>query len=432
MNYQYTTYVVDDSVTLVSALFRSGSFSVELENNIDVDVNVYVRFAELQDRLTGAPFEVSHQFNGTGTFVVPISMSGLKYQSSGTGIGTAATFTVGASTLASVDSTREVRSTDYVRVGIIPGPPIQVERITGRIKPTTIDINTGAAGFSLGEIARKVEGEFSFDSLSIALTVSTSSGFPADYDLRFIGMDRRSNPPKMDSLNVPPPSGSVQRRLFPATSLLTPIILDQTAGLNAFLGKFFPHLPDTFIVRGTMTVNPADVFGTPQGLQTVYDTSRIYSSVDLSFPVRMGITNATLRDSVPLNIREKFPKDIASSTKSGTLYFEIENALPLAIEFRSALLGGDRDTLLLIPVDGPRIIDPGLTDASGSVTGSTVTRFSMTFSGPEAQQFEEGEVLLIQLDLQTPSGGSIVKVRPTDFVNVRASGNLVYQVNKPR
>jgi hypothetical protein len=55
----------------------------------------------------------------------------------------------------------------------------------------------------------------------------------------------------------------------------------------------------------------------------------------------------------------------------------------------------------------------------------------MTFSGPETQQFEEGEVLLIQLDLQTASGGSIVKIRPTDFVNVRASGNLVYQVNKP-
>jgi len=435
LSFDDSTFVVDDSVTLASALFRSGSFSVELENNIDVDVGVYVRFTELQDRLTGIPFQVSHQFNGADIFVIPVSMQDLKFQSTGTGIGTAGTFTVGVSTIANTDSTREVRSSDYVRVGIIPGPPVVVEQVTGRIKPTTIDINTGAAGFSLGEISQKVEGDFSFDSLSLALTVSTSSGFPVDYDLRFIGMERRVSPPKMDSLDVPPPLGSLQKRLFPATSQSTPIVLDQTAGLNAFLEKFFPHLPDTFIVRGTMTVNPPDVFGTPEGIQTMYDSSRIYSSVDMSFPVRMGIANATVRDSIPLDIREKFPRDVASSTKSGTLYFEVENGLPLSIVFRSALLGrgpgGNRDTLMLIPSDGPRIISAGITDGSGLVSAPTITRFSIPFSGPEAQQFEEGEVLLMELELQTANNGSVVKIRQSDSVKVRASGNLVYQVNKP-
>ncbi|MEX1140210.1 MAG: hypothetical protein WEB33_07575 [Bacteroidota bacterium] len=435
LNFEDSTFVVDDSVTLSLALFRSGSFSVELENNIDVNVGVYVRFAELQDRLTGIPFEVSHQFSGTGTLVIPISLSGLKYQSSGTGIGTEATFTVGVSTITNTDSTREVRSTDFVRVGIIPGPPVLVEQVTGRIKPTIMDVNTGAAGFSLGEIAQKVEGNFSFDSLSIALLLSTSSGFVTDYDIRFIGMDRRQNPPKMDSLNVPPPQGSLQRRVFPATSQTTPIVLDHTAGLNAFLGKFFPHLPDTFIIRGTMTLNPADVFDTPQGVQTVYDTSRIYSSAELSFPVRMGITNATVRDSVQIDVREKFPRDIASSTKSGTLYFEIENGLPISIEFRATLIGrvpgGDTDTLLVIPTDGPRFIDAGVADGSGSVVSPTVSKFSMAFSGPEARRFEEAEVLWMELNIQTANNGGIVRIRPTDAVKVRASGNLVYQVNRP-
>lgn len=435
LNFDDSTFVVDDSVTLASALFRGGSFFVELENNIDVDVGVEVQFAELQNRFTGVPFQVSHQFNGIGTLVVPVSMSALKYESSASGIGTVATFTVGVSTITSTDATREVRSTDHVRVNIIPGPPIQVERVTGRVKPTMMDVETGAAGFTLGEIAKKVEGSFSFDSLSIALLLSTSSGFVTDYNAWFVGMDRRQNPPKIDSLNIPPPEGSLQRRLFPATSQSTRIVLDHTAGLNTFLGKFFPHLPDTFILRGTMTLNPEDIYITPQGMQTVYDTSRIYSSAELSFPVRMGITNAVVRDSVLLNVRDKFPRDVAASTKSGTLYFEIENGLPLSIEFQATLMtlvpGIGPDTLMFIPTDGPRFIEAGATDGSGSVIAPTVSRFSMTFSGPEARQFEEAEVLWMELNVQTANNGSVARIRTTDAVKVRASGNLVYQVNKP-
>jgi hypothetical protein len=184
-----------------------------------------------------------------------------------------------------------------------------------------------------------------------------------------------------------------------------------------------------------MRLNPEDVFDTPQGLQTVYDTSRIYSSAEISFPVRMGITNAVVRDSVLLNIREKFPRDVAASTKSGTLNFEIENGLPLSIEFRATLItlvsGAGPDTLMFIPTDGPRFIEAGVADGSGNVVAPTISRFSMTFSGPEARQFEEAEVLWMELNVQTANNGSIVRIRPTDAVKVRASGNLVYQVNKP-
>jgi hypothetical protein len=420
LSFEDSTFVVDDSVTLSQAFFRNGSLSIEVENNIDVDVGVSVRFDELQDRITGLPFEVSHQFSGLGTLTVPVDLSDLRYQSPYTGVGTLATFTVGVSTVANADSSKEVRSTDNVRVSIVPGVSIAAERITGRIKPTLVEVESGAQGFSLGEIATKAEGDFTFDSLEVLLKVSTSSGFPADYDIRFIGMDRRRVPPLVDSLLVPPPAGSLQRRVFPTPGQSTSILLDNTAGLNNFLSKFFPHLPDTFIIRGTLLLNPPDIFDTPQGFQTVYDTSRLYSSVDMSFPVRMGITNGRITDTISLNVREQFPKEIASSTRSGSLSFEIENGLPLALWFRSALLrpgpGGVPDTLLQIPTDGPRFIASGVTGSDGAVTNPTISRFTIALSGQEAARFEEAGSLWIELLVESAVSGSIVKVRTTDIV----------------
>ncbi len=185
-----------------------------------------------------------------------------------------------------------------------------------------------------------------------------------------------------------------------------------------------------------MTANPPDVYPGPDGRQTIYDTSKVNASVDITFPVKIGITNAVLRDSVSINTKEQFPKGLAESSKSGTLFFDIENGLPLSLTFRAFLVGdgpgATRDTLLLIPTDGPRLIAPANVDASGNVTTSTVSRFSITLVGDNLAKFEASDAMLVQFGVETTNSGSIVRVRDTDFVKVRASGNIVYTVNKPK
>ncbi|HEX9614357.1 MAG TPA: hypothetical protein VGA55_02580, partial [Bacteroidota bacterium] len=216
---------------------------------------------------------------------------------------------------------------------------------------------------------------------------------------------------------------------------VTSIVLDNTAGLNTFLSKFFPNLPDTFIIRGTMLINPPDVYSTPDGINTIYDTSKVYANVDMAFPVRIGIDNGAVRDTVPLNVKEKFPKSFASSTKSGTLYFDIVNRFPFSLEFRSALLqygsGNTVDTLTMIPSDGPRVIPASPVDGTGSAIDSTISRFAITMTETQAQFFELSDLMWIELNLETANSGSVVKLKDSDYVRVRASANLVYQVNKP-
>lgn len=430
---QTRTFVLDDSVTIFSARFRQGSLRVEIQNGINVSTDVLVRFKEMKVKSSGAEVAVMHHFDGTGSSTTQVDMSDLEFTAQVDSTGTQATFEIELA-LTGNSSLTELRSTDQIQVSLSPGTPMMIERVDGRIPPTTLELATGASGLTLGEVADKFEGEVSFDSIEIAIQVQSSSGFPADYSAYFVGIDRRSIPAKTDSILIPPPQGALLRRLFPAAGP-TSIVLDNTVGLNTFLAKFFPHLPDTFIIRGTMTLNPSDLYAAPEGRQVVYDTSKIYSSVDVTFPVRMGIMNATVRDTIPLRVREKFPRDLAKSTRTATLNFSIDNGIPLALEFRSALLGpgpgGPRDTLLVIPTNGTRTIQAGIVDAAGAVVAPVVSNFAIELTGPEAELFERGESILVRLDVASAGGGAVVKVRDTDAVRVRASGTLVYQVNKP-
>jgi len=431
ITYADSTFVIDDSVSISSAYFGGGSFSVQIQNNINVDVSMYLRFAQLQDAVTGMPFEINHTFNGIGTFNIPVDASTLKFQSLIDSIGTRATFTIGVSTISNADSSREIRSTDNVQIQIVPGPPLTVKSVTGRIKPTTLDFASGASGFDLGDVSNKFQGSFSFDSVQIAVSFESSSGFPTDYDLNLVAMNRSTVPPKVDSLSIPPPQGSVQHRFYPSNNQATRIVLDNSSGLNTFLSKFFPTFPDTFIVRGSMTVNPPDVFAS--GLkETIYDTSNVYSSVDLWFPVALGINNASVWDTVDINSSDKFPKDFATSSQQGTIYFDVENGIPLSFSFRAALLqragGGVLDTLLFIPTDGPRMIDAAAVDGNGVVTGPSTSRFSISLTGPNLQEFGSADLMWIDLGVATSNGGSVVKVQNTQTIHVRASANVVYRV----
>ena len=180
-----------------------------------------------------------------------------------------------------------------------------------------------------------------------------------------------------------------------------------------------------------MTVNPPDVFAS--GLtETIYDTSKVYSSVDLWFPVALGINNASVWDTLDINSSDKFPKDFATSSQQGTIYFDVDNGIPLSFSFRAALLqragGGVLDTLLFIPTDGPRLIDAAAVDGNGVVTGATTSRFSISLTGPNLEEFGSADLMWIDLQVATSNGGSVVKVQNTQTIHVRASANVVYRV----
>jgi hypothetical protein len=206
-------------------------------------------------------------------------------------------------------------------------------------------------------------------------------------------------------------------------------------GLNTFLSRFFPNLPDSFIVRGNATMNPYDVFPTAEGIQTIYDTTKVYTSIDLSFPLKLGIAGGEVSETNDLTDNNNSGKDEVKSVKTGTMYFEVVNGLPLQLILQSALLGksiaGKRDTLLRIPTDGPRTIAAAPVDQGGSVTGTKKSAFFITLRSSDIDAYNNADAIWFKLQIETTGGGTVpVKVRSTDSVSVRASATMVYTVNK--
>ena len=206
-----------------------------------------------------------------------------------------------------------------------------------------------------------------------------------------------------------------------------------TGTINSFLSKFLLSLPDTFIVRGSATINPADVYPTPAGLRTVYDTAHVYGSMETVFPVSLSIVGGEVTDTVDLGDQEKFPKDFVKSARGGTMYFEVTNSLPFSLSFRAALIGPTptgRDTLLHLPTTGPQAIAPPAIGPDGTATTPAVTSFAVTLTGAEMDKFNGAEVLWYSLRIDTADGPKPVKIRSNNSVRVKASANLVYTVNK--
>jgi hypothetical protein len=250
-----TIVTVDDSVSIQSATFRSGSFDIVFQNTIDANARVSLTIKELLDKTTGAPFKVTTSFFGVGTTRIPVSAATLKMQSASTAIGTRLTLSAVVESIES-QTRRQINSTDFLRIDFQPRSAFVVQSITGRIKPTTFGINAGASGVNFGEVTDKFTGNVIFDSVKLALKLSMSGGFPTDYNLRLVAMNRKVSPAHIDSLVIPPPVGSSIRRFFPAQGGITQIVLDNSTGFNSFLSRFFPNVPDSFVVRGSATINP--------------------------------------------------------------------------------------------------------------------------------------------------------------------------------
>ena len=431
-SFQDSAFSIMDSTMISSASFRSGSFDLILRNFVDVDVDASVRITELIRKSTGLSYAQNVRINGASTATLTFDARQFVLQTPGMGLGTSLTVTVDATVLSSAGF-RTLRSTDYLEVDLYPTEPFRVEQMTGRIQPTSISISTGASGEEFGDAITKFKGSIAFDSIDVNLDLTMPTGFPLDYDLRLVAMNRKGVPVQSDSLDIPPPTGAAQKRILPGAGQTVSIPLGTTSTINSFLSKFFPSLPDTFIIRGSGTINPVDIYPTPAGLRTVYDTTRIYSSVKVFFPVSLSIQGGEVTDTVDLGNQEKFPKDFTRSARGGTMYFEVTNSLPFSLSFRAAFIGATatgRDTLLHVPGSGPQAIAPPAIGSNGVVTNPVVTSFAVTLTGAEMGKVNMADVLWYSLQIETADGSKPVKLQSSNAVHVKASANLVYRVNR--
>lgn len=420
--------VVDDSVSVSDARFRRGTFSARIVNNLDVQVGVRLKFGNFKSLVSGDTMSILKVINPRQTTVFPFSLDTLRLVNpTADPTGTRVRFSVGIETITSAGAKSTIASGDFVRAEFTPQNSFVIESITGKIKPTTFAFNSGASGINVGEAADKFAGQFTFDSVRINVGLSMSGGYKVGYSLRLEARNRRFN--KVASIILPPPTGSSDTAFTPTPGSFVSIPLGDPATLNSFLSNFFPNFPDTFIVRGQVTVNP-DFVGA-----TIADTAKLYQRVQVYFPLRLALAGGRIEDKIGLGEEANFPTDFAKDIQQTSLAFSVGNRIPAQLGFQLRLFRRPTpttvDTVLLIPADGSfRTIGAASVDASGNATAEAISHFVVGLTAADVEQFNRADSMLFRFSLQTSgSGTQVVRFRTSDYIRVRLTGNMTYIVN---
>ncbi len=428
-----STITLDSTAVLQQALFSAGNFSLNVNNQSGLLVGARLKFSNFVKSI--APFDTlsfDTTVAGHTNFSFPVNLANYRVVNGTQGAfgGTSLRFSIGIRSVNSLGAKLSVTSRDFVQASFNPLQQFVVKSLTGVMNPMTVPVNTSVSLAGLGDASNKFSGSLSYDSIQIVLKFGLSSGFPISHNLTLVTINRKVVPIKIDSLKIP--SGIIH----PGLNTPGTITLGNAQGLSAFLGTATSSLPDSMYVRGSVVVNPpAPISG------TIYDTTKIYPSMSVIIPMKLGLLGGQYVDVAAIS--GKFDSAFVASTKSGTMYFSIENGLPLALSFKANFIGRksaqpfNRDTLLRtpqLPLYSTYSIAGANVDASGSVTSAKTSIFNISLVTQEIQALSASDSVYIRVSLNTSGTqgppAQAVRIRATDYIRIRASANAVYTVNK--
>jgi hypothetical protein len=424
--------VVDSLAVIQSAFFTKGLILLRLTNNLGIDVGAQLTVNEMKQN--GTSYSINQTLTAKQSQDFPLDFSKISIQSDPPPrqYGTTVKFSVGITTLDSKGVKKLVTKNDYVKASFIPQDPLVVHSVVGKIQPTVVQINSGVSSGINGADLGNLSAQVTLKGLQLTVKLPITGGFPTDYHLAFIAKNSKKN--LVDSILLISGLNGLPR-INPANPSASVIQLSNSTGidLDGFISKFFPDVPDSFFVRGSLTMDPPDIFA-QSIVYRIDDTTKVYPSFDMNFPVAVGIKNGVMKEVLPFS-KQEIPKDFTKSVGQGTLTFYFYNKFPFKMFFRANFLGNYNpqthkgDTLLYIaPSD---TIQAAAVDINGLTTTQTFSSASISLNGPQMVQFNNADSLYIRLDMSTSNNGQVVRVRDTDYIRVYAKGDITYTVNKP-
>lgn len=419
---------IDPTAVLQQATFSKGLFSASLVNNTGLTVGAVLKFSNfVSTKPSKDTLAVNQIIPPHGSYTINVALDTIQLvNGSPAALGTTMRFSASISTVNSGGGKAIFTSNDFVGASFTPQQQFVVKSLTGIMNPLTVNVNTGVTLAGLGDASKNFSGSFSFDSIQATLKIGLSSGYPVYHNLTLYTINRKVIPNAQSTLVIP--SGTIQ----PGLNTPGNITLNNSTGLSAFLSKAV--FADTMYARGTIVIDSARQSG------TIYDTTKVYPSMSMYIPLKLGLLGGQYVDVAPIN--GTFDSSTVASTKSGTLYFSITNGLPLSLSFRAAFMGINpithrRDTLLVVPQTGGGTvysINGATVDAAGSVASPTSSTLNISLVAQEFQALSASDSVYIRFALNTSGSQGppvqAVRIRATDFITIRASANAVFTVNK--
>ena len=426
-----TSNVTVDDSTLVNQLdIRSGSLTLNFQSHVDIDMVFKYRLTELLRRVGNvyAPYEDSLSLPAHGSGSQQVDLSGARIQSQTQQL--VRSLEIVSSVIlpnGSADSVT-INDTDKVQINVVRTSTVVADSVVGVVKPTWVGVNT-VVPVNFGDLPTRFSGQLRIPAATLALWTESTVGFPMDVSVR-IGARKNA---AGDSAFLSMPFSQKRVGLGPD------LILFDQGDVGTFLSQFSGRLPDELRIEGRTLVNPPDVYNpSPAGVGSIGRNSSLSGRADLELPLVMGIVSGTFLDTIALGDTTAdghkdyvFDKSTLDAVNSGTVVFEIQNAMPVQVGFRLRLLDISRQPLLLVPQSGQEMnVAAATVDSAGNVTLPANSTATFALNESEVRQFNPAEYLSYGLSLVTTPGAPAVRFKTTDYVNVRMWSTLSYRVNR--
>jgi hypothetical protein len=466
---------VKDSTTYIkSASFKGGAFDIVINNGIPFDVIIGFNLREFVNKQTNGSFKLkdangvpqdSIVIKGKSAYSDPVLMKDYKIEARKENGGSDTLtsgihFSLNIKTLVKSNSKVVIKKTDSVLVQIKPrqtngvNDPYMLDEVQGKIPPNTVLINdTIPAGVGQSNDNFSADS-VKFDGAQIQLKIFTKSLFPTDLKFTVKGF---SEGVVTDSLSTPKGVGAnaspdgVSYRIFPGDT--AKIIFDKFnpdangKTIDQFLSKFIKNgkfkFPDKFSVAGRAIIEPIDQYNSTSAssIGIVRDNDSVYTSLDFSFPLKIGIVNG-LYVADTTDISGNADTSLISSIVDGTIGFNLASTFPVALDIYSNLIKADpldpkkpsRDTLTNSIIRFPQDSTKLPLGVPGALDNQTKVEFrDITLTTEEAKKVAEAKFNVVQIKMRTAKdGGEPLAFVKDDSIQVITVANIKFKIDQDK
>jgi len=462
---------IDSTTFIKSATFKGGDFDIIISNGIPFNVIIGFNLREFVNKSTNQSFKLEDPITRVPKDSVVISSSGgvpytmnvlmkdykleaRRVNGATDTLTSGVHFSLDIKTLVQSSTKVIVRKTDSVLVQIKPKQvsgvtqPYIIDQVQGKIPPNAVKVSeTIKAG--IGSSTDKFTADsINFDGAQIVLKIFSKSLFPTDLKFTVKGY---SDGFSSDSLSTPKGNGAnaspdnISYRIFPGDT--AKIIFDKFnpdangKTIDKFLSSFSKNgkftFPDSFKVIGVALIEPIDQYvSTTGGIGTVKDKDSIFTSMDFSFPLKIGIRNGSYKDTASISANIPDTAQL-NSIKGGKIYFDLFSTFPIGIEVRTKLLKPNQADSSTADKNAPPVLILDTIRINGdNTTGRTGVK-SFTFvslTGAQAAQLSRAAFTAIDLKIGTAkdNGSTPLSFRNKDSITIFTSAKVTFNVDIDR
>jgi hypothetical protein len=201
--------------------------------------------------------------------------------------------------------------------------------------------------------------------------------------------------------------------------------------VNSNINEFISFLPDSVILRAEYIVNPESNTGTFSSLDSIrFET-------DFSTRSYLALQNTIVEDQTPLEISQHERDDI-NKGKAADVKFEIKNGIPLSVWLKIDLFDENNNYLFTLTESNEGGDSISFRGASVDDNGEALEPFlnpvkTITLNESQVQLFSKTNYIKYRIGFSTEGShlepSTIVAIRPSNWINLKAFGKIKYRIN---